>query len=223
MSDRGSKNAGFKIAGAIAATLAVGALALLDNGAPIPGAAAEPSTSTSTTASATTSSTTTASSSENAGQGAGEFPSDDHGYLDSEARCDDGQTLMILGRTSRSLVAVCVGPDGQLEYRGVRLSDQAGLTMGASRGDDGDIVAVNDDVTYSISPKAFVVSEGDTVIYQDSWAEYHQPGFSSGATSTTSASTTTTTATPTTTSTPSGTPTISTTTVTLPPTTSTQG
>ena len=81
-----------------------------------------------------------------------QFPSDDQGYLNSAARCDGGQTPLMFGRTSRSLVAVCVGPDGQLEYRGVRLSDEAGLTMAASRSADGAIVATNDDVTYSDHP-----------------------------------------------------------------------
>ena len=116
MSDE-SRTAGMWLA---AATLAVGAVITLSQGAPIPRAAAEPTTTTTTT-------TTTSS------PDAPEYASDDQGFLNSSARCDDGQTLMLFGRTSRSLVAVCVGPDGQLEYRGVRLSDQAGLTMAASR------------------------------------------------------------------------------------------
>ena len=116
------------------------------------------------------------------------FPTDDHGYVNSAARCDDGQTLLMFGRTARALVAVCVGPDGQLQYRGVRLSDRAGLVMGAGRGPDGSIVARNDDVTYVISPAAFLVSDGDTVLYRDAWEEFRQPQLPAGA-SPTSAST----------------------------------
>lgn len=157
-----------------------------------------------------------------------DFPSDDRGYVNTAAHCDAGQTVLMFGRTARALVAVCVGPDGQLRYRGVRLSDRAGLVMGASRGDDGAIIANNDNVTYAISPSAFLVSEGDTVLYRDTWEEFHQP---SGATPTaTPSSATPSSAAPSTTAAPSSTaspapapsstmttPTVSTTTVTLTP------
>jgi hypothetical protein len=121
---------------------------------------------------------------------------------------------MVFGRTSRSLVAVCVGPDGQLEYRGVRVSDRAGLTMAASRSSDGVIVASNDDVTYSITPQVLLVSEGDTVLYRDPWLEYHTPRSSAGSTTspTSTAPSTSAASTPATSS-----PTVSTTTVTLKP------
>ena len=201
MSYRELRAAGMLVA---AATCAVGALITLTPAAPVPRAAAEPSTSPTSTSPTTTSASPAES----------EFPSDDQGYLNSAARCDDGQTVMMFGRTSRSLVVVCVGPDGQLEYRGVRLSDQAGLTMAASRSADGAIVASNDDVTYSITPQTLLVSEGDTVLYRDSWSEYHKPGSPAGSTTaSTTAAPSTTTTTPTTTI-----PTVSTTTVTLTPT-----
>ena len=145
--------------------------------------------------------------------------SDEYGYLNTAARCDDDQTLMAFGRTSRAMVAVCVDPDGELEYRGVRLSDQAATTLSATRASDGSIIATNDGVTYAISPTFFLVSEGDAVLYRDSWIEFHQPRFS-GTPTTTSTSTSTTTAAastaPTTAPTVS-TPTVSTTTVTMAP------
>ena len=137
--------------------------------------------------------------------------SDEYGYLNTAARCDDDQTLMAFGRTSRAMVAVCVDPDGELEYRGVRLSDQAAATLTATRADDGSIIATNDGVTYAISPTFFLVSEGDAVLYRDSWIEFHQPRFSGTPTTTTAASTAPTTA-PTV-----STPTVSTTTVTMAP------
>jgi hypothetical protein len=43
-----------------------------------------------------------------------DFPTDGHGYVNTAAHCVDGQTVMMFGRTERALVAVCVGPDGQL-------------------------------------------------------------------------------------------------------------
>ena len=143
--------------------------------------------------------------------------SDEYGYLNTAARCDDDQTLMAFGRTSRAMVAVCVDPDGELEYRGVRLSDQAATTLSATRASDGSIIATNDGVTYAISPTFFLVSEGDSVLYRDSWIEFRQPRFS-GTPTTTSTSTTTTAASTAPTTAPTvSTPTVSTTTVTMAP------
>jgi hypothetical protein len=111
-----------------------------------------------------------------------DFPSDEFGYSASAARCDGDQTLVALGRTSRALVAICVGPDGQLEYRGVRLGDQAFLTMAADRGADGTVTAANDGVTYTVTPERILVSDGDEVLYRDAWIEFRQPGFSGATT-----------------------------------------
>ena len=146
-------------------------------------------------------------------------PSDGRGYLDSSARCDTDQVLMAYGRTARSLVAICVGSDGDLEYRGVRLTDEASVTLPAGRGSDGSIVATSDGVTYSVSSAAFLVSEGDTVLYRDPWVEFRVPRFDDGTTSsaapsTTPPSTTPPSTTPPSTASTSTTPTISTTTVT---------
>jgi len=149
-----------------------------------------------------TGTTTTATSS----TGSAPYKADAKGYVDTKARCSDSQSVMAYGRTERSLMAICVDPTGDLEYRGVRLSDNASVTLPASRGSDGTVIAGKDGVTYSISPKVFLVSEGDNVIYRDSWIELVQPGFSGSGTS--SASTTATTS-------GSATTTVSTTTVTV--------
>ncbi len=146
-----------------------------------------------------------------------DYSSDESGYLDSSARCDADQTLMAFGRTSRAMVAVCVDPDGELEYRGVRLSDQAAATLTATRASDGSIIATNDGVTYAISPTFFLVSEGDSVLYRDSWIEFRQPRFSGTPTTTATSTTTTAASTAPTTAPPVTTPTVSTTTVTMAP------
>ena len=196
----------YRAAAALAmCTAAAAALAVLGE------AGAEPSTTTSSSA----------------------YPSDQRGYLDSSARCDTDQVLMAYGRTARALVAICVGSDGDLEYRGVRLSDEASVTLPAGRASDGSIVAANDGVTYSVSSAAFLVSEGDTVLYRDPWVEFREPRFDSGDTSTASPSTTTTSTTTTSTTTASTTtassvptvttPTVSTTTVTPTATSTTSG
>ena len=108
---------------------------------------------------------------------------DEFGYLDSAARCDADQTLVAYGRTSRAQVAICLGPGGELQYRGVRSSDGAFLMLPAGRSADGSIVATNGDATYAVSPSMLLVSEGDSVVYRGSWIEFRETGFGSGATS----------------------------------------
>ncbi len=132
---------------------------------------------------------------------------DQSGFVGSKARCDTAQTLMAYGRTVRARVAICVDRDGGLEYRGVRLSDGAYTVLPAGRGSDGSLVANNDGVTYSVSPNAFLVSEGDSVLYRDPWVEFGEPRFGDSTASTTSTASTASTASTT----------VSTTTVTLPP------
>lgn len=154
-------------------------------------AGAEPSTAPATTVSAPGTSTSSA------------HPSDRQGYLDSAARCGTDEVLMVHGRTTRALVAICVDGDGDLLYRGERLSDGASVELAAGRASDGSIVAANDGVTYSVSPAAFLVSEGDTVLYRDPWVEFREGRFSESAPGT---------------MTTSGPPTVSTTTVTMTPT-----
>lgn len=190
-------SASLGLAAVAAGVVAVGVAITVASPAPLPAASAAPAGST----------------------------SDELGYVGSAARCDDTQTLMAYGRTSRALVVICVSPDGQLEYRGVRISDQAALSMAAARASSGTIIATNDGVTYVVSPTMLLVSEGDTVLYRDSWTEFHQPRFSGGSGSTTATTTTatTTTASSTTPTTSSTTPTVSTTTVTPTPTTSKSG
>ncbi len=187
-------------AGAAVASVALAVVIAAQAGTPdaLPRAQAAPETSTT----ATTSATATTSSS------AATYTADKQGYVDTAARCDDKQTLMAYGRTERSLVAICVDPDGALEYRGVRLSDKSSLTIPATRGANGTLVASNDGVTYSVSPTLFLVSEGDSVIYRDSWIEFQQPRFPAGTSSTaTTTVTSPTTAVSTTTVTVTATPT----------------
>jgi hypothetical protein len=195
-----------------AAALA-GAVVIVNGQSGLPGAAADPSTPTSTSVTATSSAA---------------FPADEYGYVSTAARCDDGQILMAYGRTSRSLVAICVDRDGELEYRGVRLSDEASIVMPATRGTDGAVIADRDGVTYSVTSTTFLIAEGDTALYRAPWTEFHQPRFSPAGTAATSSTATSTAASSTgTTSTSSTensvTTTVSTTTVTITPTTSKPG
>lgn len=157
------------LAVAVSATLAVVVAERTDSTGTLPAAGAEP---------------TSAAPSTTAGPQA--FSKDQLGYLDSAARCDDDQELVVYGRTARALIAICVDPTGELEYRGVRISDEASLQMPAGRAADGSIVATNNGVTYAISPEAFLVSEGDAVLYRDPWVEFGEPRFPTADPSTSS-------------------------------------
>jgi hypothetical protein len=123
-----------------------------------------------------------------------QYATDEHGYIDSAARCDDDQMLMEFGRTARAMVAICVSADGRLEYRAARISDQAALTMPAGKGADGAVVATNDDVTYVVTKDLLLVSEGDTVLHRDPWVEFHNPRFPGGGPAAPTATPTTTSA-----------------------------
>ncbi|MBU3749614.1 MAG: hypothetical protein FGM52_04050 [Mycobacterium sp.] len=151
-------------------------------------------------------------------EGSTDYASDEYGYPDTAARCDD--TAVVFGRTAQSLVAICRAPDGLLEYRGVRLSDQAELTLPATRGADGTISADNDGVSYSVSPEALLVSEGDAVLYRSRWLEFGEPGPTDATPSSAPAPSPTASAAPSTPAAPAtpSSPTVSTTTVTLSPT-----
>lgn len=173
-------------AGAVAAAVVAAGLVVASPPAPPEAAAAPATPTTSATAEASPDSSASSESPESsesseaptstaAAAADAQYPRDARGFTGSAARCDQGQQLSAYGRTSRSLVVICADGDGELEYRGVRLSDDAWLSIPAGRTADGSIVATNDGVTYSVSPTMFLVSEGDTVLYRDSWAEFGQP------------------------------------------------
>ncbi len=171
----------------------------------LPVAQAAPTTLSSTTATTTTTGSSSTSTSTSGAPAS--FQADSRGYVDTGARCDENQTLMAYGRTSKSLVVICVKADGGLEYRGVRLSDNAPLHLPITRSSDGTLVASNDGVTYAVSPTQILVSSGDDVIYKDSWIEFKEASFSptstsSSASTSASATTTVSTTTVTVTSTP---------------------
>jgi hypothetical protein len=72
-------------------------------------------------------------------------------------------------------VAICKAPDGQYEYRGVRVSDGARLILSASQKGEG-FVANNNGVTYTVTAKSLVISQGGNVIREEPMVEAHQPG-----------------------------------------------
>ncbi len=152
--------------GAVLATVVLFAGFATDSGGDrvIPVADAQPVRPLSPATTTSTTSTTAAAS-----------DTDERGFVDSDARCDEGQVAVAVGRTQRSKVAICTEPDGGYEYRGVRISDGASLVATAESTGDGAFVALNDGAQYSVSPTELVVTVGGKVIYRDTWVVYESP------------------------------------------------
>jgi hypothetical protein len=100
---------------------------------------------------------------------------DDHGYVDSTARCSSPATAVLFGSTDTSRVAICKTSGGQYEYRGVRVRDGAKLIVPASQSGDG-FVADNDGVTYLLTARSLVINLGDKVIREEPVVDFHRPG-----------------------------------------------
>ena len=90
----------------------------------------------------------------------GSLETDDRGFIDTVARCDTSKSTAAVGRTQQSLVAICVDPRGDYEYRGVRLEDGSELNVSGAVMQDGKYVAHNADVTYIFSAKELMILQG---------------------------------------------------------------
>jgi hypothetical protein len=97
---------------------------------------------------------------------------DDRGFSGSKARCERPQSAVAIGRTKRSLVVVCKSPNGSYEYKGVRLSDGAALSVRDVRVTAGKFEARTDGAVYAVSSKELVVTLGDATLARDAMVEY---------------------------------------------------
>ena len=97
---------------------------------------------------------------------------DNRGFVNSFARCDGPQTLVALGRTALSEVAICAGADGQYVYRGVRLNRGSGLSVGGVTVTADGFQARNDDVVYTVAANELVIVSGDAVLAREPMIEY---------------------------------------------------
>ena len=103
------------------------------------------------------------------------FPVDDRGFVNSDARCDQSQTAVAIGRTPGSLVVICGDSSGKYGYLGVRLSDEAVLKTAARTTPTHEFVAQSKSVTYAISPTSLRVTAGGAVIKQEPMLDYRGP------------------------------------------------
>lgn len=97
---------------------------------------------------------------------------DDRGFLNSFARCDVSQTLVVLGRTDDSAVAICAGADGQYVYRGVRSSRGTTLNLGGVTVTPDGFVARNAGVVYTVTAHELVITSGDGVLSREPMVDY---------------------------------------------------
>lgn len=101
---------------------------------------------------------------------------DSQGYIDSTARCTAPDTAVVFGSTAGSRVAICNTPDGDLEYRGVRVRDGAKLIAEATRSADGAFTATRDGIDYMVTSSDLVISAGERVIRDEPMVDFHRPG-----------------------------------------------
>ncbi|SEH92031.1 hypothetical protein SAMN04489835_5709 [Mycolicibacterium rutilum] len=99
---------------------------------------------------------------------------DGRGFVGTEARCETASSGVAFGRTASALVVICKTGDGY-QYRGVRLRDDALLTLAADRTGAGVFNAENDGVAYTFSAKELVVAEGDRVLVTEPMVAYVEP------------------------------------------------
>lgn len=100
---------------------------------------------------------------------------DSGGYVNSAARCAAPNDVVVFGSTAASRVAICKTPGGEFEYRGVRVSDGAKLVVPATESTDGTFVADNGPISYMVTAKSLIVSEGNTVLREEPMVDFHGP------------------------------------------------
>lgn len=103
-----------------------------------------------------------------------QFATDTRGYVGTAAYCQGSAVAQAFGRTEQALVAICSGPDGQLQYRGVRLSDESALMLPARADEAGDFVATNGAVTYRVSSAELLVTQDGSTLVRQSMVQYYR-------------------------------------------------
>jgi hypothetical protein len=97
---------------------------------------------------------------------------DDHGFVDTPARCDQRDQAVAIARTARAAMVVCRGPDGAYEYQGIRLRDGASLRLDDVRVIPAGFEARNDGTTYRLSSTELLVITGEELTSRDAIVEY---------------------------------------------------
>jgi len=100
---------------------------------------------------------------------------DAQGFVDYPgARCDPGSTPAVMARTTQSVLVVCeIGP-ANYYYRGVRLSDGAGIELAnAVRSSDGfDVTNPVDGTSYQVRPNRLSITTPDGQVFTEPMVQY---------------------------------------------------
>jgi hypothetical protein len=102
-------------------------------------------------------------------------PSDDRGFVKSNARCDAPLAVAAIVRAEGSLVAICVDQSKAYTYRGVRRSDGATLNVPAESLGPREFLAHNDGIDYQLGTEQLVITSGNTLIRREAVVEYKEP------------------------------------------------
>jgi hypothetical protein len=100
---------------------------------------------------------------------------DAQGFIDYPgARCDAGSSPAALARTTQSVLAVCRSGPGDFYYRGVRLSDGAGIELAnVVRSSGGfDVANPTDGTRYQIRPDGLTIIPPDGQAITEPMVEY---------------------------------------------------
>lgn len=99
---------------------------------------------------------------------------DSHGFLDSTGpQCAGTDSAALLLRTSQSRVVICRSLNGTLSYRGIRLSDGAGLDLSQVQAGEDGYTAVNpvDGTEYRATLSGLVIANGGRVLAEENALE----------------------------------------------------
>ncbi len=91
------------------------------------------------------------------------------------ARCDPAQVPVALGLTAQSALVICQNPSGALVYRGVRLSDNAGIELGNAvhvPGGGFDITNPTDGTRYRVRDTSLTIIGSDGTVNTESMEQY---------------------------------------------------
>jgi hypothetical protein len=104
------------------------------------------------------------------------FATDDRGFINTAARCEQPKFAVAVGRTQQSLVAICVDGNGHYEYRGVRLTDNSVLNVPGAVRAGGRYVVRNANFTYAFSAKELMILQGwGWVVRKEPMVAYMEP------------------------------------------------
>lgn len=111
----------------------------------------------------------------------GPLQTDDRGFIDKAARCDQPKSAVAFGRTEQSLVVICVDGSGHYEYRGMRVNDDYALKVPRAVMLGGKYEARNTHFSYIFSAKELMILEGwGWVIRKEPMVAFVEPRLPTG-------------------------------------------